>query len=699
MKRLLIAMLAASVLAVGVESGNDLFQKALILERSEGKLSEAIKVYQRIVEKYSSDRKLAAKALMQMAQCHEKLGRADARKAYERLLRQYADQNEVAAEARARLSALELAGGLSHPPGITLRKVWESRGEFDGSPSPDGRYFSFHDWGTGDLAVRDLATGQNRRLTNKGSWKDSEFAESSIISGDGRQIAYAWYNKEKFYELRVIGIDGSNPRIVYRDKEFGYWLEPWQWTADGKQILTALWRCEPDETRIALIPAAGGPARILPTRAKSPWDPSLSPDGRFLVYDSPTREGVGVSGFEIFLLFLEGGQEVPLVRLPYGGWYPFWMPDGKRVLFISDRTGTKGFWAIDVVEGKPQGIPRLLKDGVGRGVRPNGFTRQGAFYYTTNNSIADVYVTELDPAEVKMLRQPAPAAPRLVGSNSAPSWSPDGRRLAYYRRGDQEAKSPMLVILSVETGEEREVPVKLDQALDPVSWYPDGKSVLVSEWDSSKREQVAFYRVDTETGDHRLVRSSAGPGPVGALLSPDGKTIFFLTGGEPKLRGGVVARDIGTGQEREIARAPYLAGNGWGRAAVSPDGSFVAFRSPVDEHQWTALRIVSATGGELRELFRFRQSETNNKDGTAWTPDGRNILFVRCTGKDGIPELWRIPIAGGEPQRTGLSMESMGFVAPHPDGRRIAFDTGNRGGSPNELWVLENFLPALKPAP
>jgi len=704
MKRMLMVIIAVSAIAIGAESGHDLFQKALVLERTEGNLPEAIKLYRRIVERHSSDRMLAAKALMQMAQCQERLGHADARKSYEQLLRQYADQNEVATEARARLAALERAGGLSHPSGITLRKVWEGRGEFEGSPSPDGRHFSFHDWETGDLAVRDLVTGQNRRLTNKGSWnkgywKDSEFAASSVISGDGGQIAYAWHNKEKFYELRVVGIDGSNPRTVYRDKEFGYSLEPWQWTADGKQILTALWRREPDETRIALIPAAGGPARILPTRAKSPWDPSLSPDGRFLVYDSPTREGVGVSGFEIFLLFLEGGQEVPLVRLPYGGWYPFWMPDGKKVLFISGRTGSWGFWAIDVVEGKPQGIPRLLKDGVGRGVRPNGFTRQGAFYYSTNTSIADVYVTELDPAEGKMLRQPAPPAPRLVDSNSAPSWSPDGRYLAYYRGGSAYNEEPTtLVILSVETGEVRDVPVKLEPYLVHVHWFPDGKSILVGAWESSKHDSIGFYRVDIQTGDCRLVLSSPGPGIGHAELSPDGKTLFFFSLDEPKLRGGITSRDVESGKERELARVPYLAGTGWARLAASPDGRYLTFRSPVDEAQWTALRLLPAKGGELRELCRFPQSETEDFTELVWTPDGRNVLIVRRTGKDGIPELWRIPIAGGEPQRTGLSAESMGIVAPHPDGRRIAFDTGSPRGSPNELWVLENFLPALKSA-
>ena len=142
---------------------------------------------------------------------------------------------------------------------------------------------------------------------------------------------------------------------------------------------------------------------------------------------------------------------------------------------------------------------------------------------------------------------------------------------------------------------------------------------------------------------------------------------------------------------RELARVPYLAGTGWARLAMSPDGRYLAFRSPVDEAQWTALRLLPATGGELRELGRFLQSETEDVRELPWTPDGRNVLIVRRTGQDSMPELWRIPIAGGEPQRTGLSMESMGIVAPHPDGRRIAFESGNPSVEARELWVLENI--------
>ncbi len=673
------------------------FQEAHRKETIDGDLKAAIDLYRRALSEAGSNRTIAAQALVRLGECYEKLGDAEARKAYERVVRDFGDQKDLVETARVQLAAMGRAGRLGRPPGITLRKVWViERSWLEGSPSPDGRYHSFHEPETGDLALRDLITGQSRHLTNKGTWEESrEYAEASVISGDGKQIAYTWYNKEGFYELRVCGIDGSNPRTVYREKEFGRWLEPYQWTQDGRQILAIL-QGKPGGEELALIPAAGGPVRFLkPTRWW--WHANVSPDGRFLVYDAA---GENPDESDICLLSLESGQEVPLIRSPAQDSYPVWMPAGDKVLFVSDRTGTNGFWAIDVVEGKPRGVPQLLKDGVGRVIRPNGFTRRGDFYFSTITDIGEVYVTELDPVEGKMLRPPAPIAQRPAGPNLAPSWSPDGRWLAYYSRSLRNGQRALtLVILSVETGKARDVPVKLDLFRHPVhvSWFPDGKSILADAYDSPKRDRVAFYRVDVETGGHRLVRSSPGPGSIGALLSPDGKTLFYFTGGEPKLRGGLIARDLETGLEREIARVPYLAGFGWGGWAVSPDGRFLTFRSPVDERQWTALRLVLAAGGEVRELFRFRQSEAIGYDDIAWSPDGRNVLIVRRTGQDGIPELWRIPVAGGEPQRTELSVEGMGgLVAPHPDGRRIAFETGRRGVEANELWVLENIPAAAK---
>ena len=110
--------------------------------------------------------------------------------------------------------------------GVSLQQVWAGA-EVDlmGSVSPDGRYVTFVNWSTGDLGLRDLSNAQSRNLTNKGTWEENdEFAEFSIISPDGRQVAYAWFN-DGFYNLRLIGIEGvaggREPKVLYSNPELG----------------------------------------------------------------------------------------------------------------------------------------------------------------------------------------------------------------------------------------------------------------------------------------------------------------------------------------------------------------------------------------------------------------------------------------------------------------------------------------------
>ena len=104
-----VTMLALAVGVVIAQSGNDLFQQALVKERTEGNMAAAIALYQTIVEKHASDRALVARALVQMGQCYEKLGRNEALKAYERVVFEFGDQTESATTARARLAILDIA--------------------------------------------------------------------------------------------------------------------------------------------------------------------------------------------------------------------------------------------------------------------------------------------------------------------------------------------------------------------------------------------------------------------------------------------------------------------------------------------------------------------------------------------------------------------------------------------------------------
>ena len=97
---------------------------------------------------------------------------------------------------------------------------------------------------------------------------------------------------------------------------------------------------------------------------------------------------------------------------------------------------------------------------------------------------------------------------------------------------------------------------------------------------------------------------------------------------------------------------------------------------------------MPVTGGEPRELFVLKKEDFG---AIAWTPDGRQLLFVRRDFKGDKFELWRIPAEGGQPQRIGLVLHAMSQMSFHPDGQRIAFDAGQ---SKQEVWVMENFLQA-----
>ena len=152
----------------GQQTAEDLFQAGLHQEEVRGDLERAIQFYRQLVEEHGASRAIAARALLHLGQCYEKLGREEAVQTYQRLLEEYADQSEMAAEARARLRELgALAAGVSEEgeeSGIVFRQI-----KFEGleaSPfaklSPDGGkmvYVHFQEVGSRhSLRVRNLAS-------------------------------------------------------------------------------------------------------------------------------------------------------------------------------------------------------------------------------------------------------------------------------------------------------------------------------------------------------------------------------------------------------------------------------------------------------------------------------------------------------------------------------------------------------------
>ena len=575
--------------------------------------------------------------------------------------------------------------------GMVIRQVWAPALGTEGGVSPDGRYLSHVHWDTGNLALRDLNTGESRHLTNKGSWVDSnEFAQASRVSRDGKQVASAWFNGE-FYELLIVGLGWSKPRVLYANEEVFY-IQPAAWSPDGKHIL-AFFSKKDRTNQIVLVSSADGSVRVLKTLDwRYPRNMSLSPDGRYVVYDlrpeenSPRRD--------IFLLAVDGSREIPLIEYPTDDLSPVWAPDGKSILFGSDRSGAMGLWALQVVDGKPQGSPELIKSNMGR-FDPIGFTRQGSFYYSVQSGIPDVYTAKLDLGTGKFLAPATKVAQRFVGTNFAPDWSSDGKYLLYLSQRGQLAfgvGSRVLVIRSLESGKERILSPKLafHRRHSLPRWSPDGRSILVASRDSKGTQ--GCYRIHAQTGEVTSLvqrRPSKGGKVKRPAWSADGKAILFERGGN------LVVRDLENGQEKVLHSCDHI--HAW---ALSPDGRQVALTIPSkDQAKDGAPRVVNsnvlmvmpATGGEPRELFRVPASEEITA--VVWTPDGRQLLFARASGPLLKEEgLWRIPAEGGKPQMLALDLtaDQLSSLRFHPDGKRIAFTAGDHK---QEIWVMENFLP------
>jgi Tol biopolymer transport system component len=687
---LLCAALSAGYLAsqATYDKAEVVLQAAIKTETVDGDLRGAIEQYKKIAALPGAARATVATALLRMGQCHEKLGEADtreARKAYELVVREYADQAMVAAEARAKLAALGREAGSA--AGVTVRQVWAGGSWYRsyGVPFHDSNYLSFRTESE-DLAIRDLATGEIRQLTKHESVQESVY--TSIPSPDGKLVAYTW-DRDGGYEVRVVGVDGAEPRVLVSDPEVE-WLELTDWSPDGQGILTVLHRGD-RTSLLALVSVHDASLRILKDfHERVPMRPRYSPDGRYIAY--ALQQGPQPGEGDIFVLDLDGGREIPLVQHPANDVYPDWTPDGRRILFLSNRTGVTGAWWIPVAEGHPQGTPELVKPDLGEDLGPIGFTRNGSYYYGVHTEMSDVYIAELDLATGKLISAPSAATQRFVGSNSKPDWSPDGRRLLFFsKRGPGAWGARAFCVRTTESGDVRELPSKLDRMWG--RWSLDGRSVLGMAMHPT--EGIGLYRIDVQTGD--FVAVPRPPGHYGYLPVPSrgGKAIIYQGSVKEPKKYCVLLRDLETGQNEELYcftdPAHFVS-----RLTLSPDGGQLAFVMAEDtEHRSFVLKVISVEGGEARDVLRGVEIPFCEAP-IAWTPDGSSLLFLRQARLPGRKtELWLVSIRDGEIRPLELASEGMRDICLHPDGRHIAFTEEK---NKDEVWVLENILPAPRAA-
>jgi len=667
------------------DQGEVLLQTAIHKELVEGKLEEAVQIYKKILAGYASNRPVAAKALVQMGQCYEKLGSVEARKAYERVVREYADQPEPTKVARERLSALTGgAGGTTGRTEVAMRRIWVAGRDRPVSGSPDGRYVVFSASDSWDLWLRDLQSGEQRQITREASWVAWSFAPgSAAISPDGKRIAYGW-RAGTFGQLRLSALDGSSMRVLHSGQDGrNMHMNVPAWMPDGRRILTVSNSPKDQTYRRHMISLPNGAIRDIgqPETGDVNWG-RPSPDGRYIAY--------GLKG-DIFVYDTATEQDSVLVQNPAADNMVGWTPDGSGFLFLSDRSGTRDLYLLGIENGRPRGDPQLLRRDFGAAAWLY-LTRDGRLFRIENTGTKNSFVVPVDEQTGKLTGTPSPVDANYPEA-SWPEWSPDGK-LLYYQiyKGPPNDRTAVLFIRSEETGQTREVTPKPKLSY----WYrptlsPDGRRFAITG--TGQNMNFGVFAIDSESGDvSQLAKIPTANDPVdpGQNWSPDGKAIFYKVRSLEKSGGFVIRRkDLTTGEEKDVHRGVQTQ-----RAMkISPDGTRFVYTRADGRTKSYVLGILDLRSDKELEFWRVPEADSPSLEDPAWTPDGRHVLVARNL-KQGT-ELWRFPAAGGPGEKLHFFPESTWGLVMHPSGKRMAFTQSRTN---YELWVLENFLPTPQAA-
>jgi len=641
------------------QSAEQLYQAGLYAEEVEGDLQKAIQIYTQVIAKFGDKKEIAADAQLHIGLCYEKLGKTEAIKSYEQVLKNYAGQAKQVAAARERLAALQA----KEPSGQFSTKIFE--GELAAlclSLSPDGTKLALIQYEKGqNIAVYDLSSKKLDFVTRQGWAKQAYFA---CWSPDGKEIAFLQSSLDPAgpVEVAVSTLDGKI-RVLYRieSMEEGY-VVPFAWLADGSAILAGISH-ERMKGTLGLIPLSGGsfkPLHSVKVGAKTKFAQlaDASPDSRFIVFQDVDQQGK----HDLYIIGTDGTSLEVLSDHPADEGYPRWSPDGKHIVFLSQRHGIWALWGIPVKDGKPAGEPFFIKHGDHDLLN---WTKQG-LAYKENLMLQDIFTVAIDPDTLELIRKPQQIKYTPTGGNVCPSWSPDGKYLAFVAF-DQISGDQKIVIVSADEGEPQEFlnpgKSKASLAVHDLRWTPDGRSLSLSQ--SGEDEKFSLFQLDLETGEWKK-----WPIPVRTWTrtewSGDGKSFLYARHGFVHDEPGIIEHNLETGAERYVYRPEGKRGSVFRQLRFSRDYTKLVFTEDN-----ARIKLVDLETGEHRDVT------SEYRGALDLSPDSKHIISTGITNKLGYPTaMFMLSVSDGSARKLDLGFpKGTTFLSPtwSPDGKQIAF--------------------------
>jgi Tol biopolymer transport system component/predicted Ser/Thr protein kinase len=378
--------------------------------------------------------------------------------------------------------------------------------------------------------------------------------------------------------------------------------------------------------------------------------PSLSPDGKWLVYERILRPAP-----PDIVLRAVGGQTAINLTSDYPGadTQPAFSPDGEYIAFRSERNGGGLF----VMKRTGEAIRRLTTDGFNPSWSPDGKSIVFAGERVdgtpdTRQSTSPLSIVSVASGERRLL---------TAGDAVEPSWSPGGGRIAYWGLPKDGVQRDIWTI-GVDGGEP--VRVTNDAAIDwTPAWSPDGRFLYFS---SNRSGGFSLWRVaiDEATG--------FVSGPPSAVLIPRpgiGRINVGADGTSIALVSSVFESHIGAlafdaAQGTVGARRVVASSSAEARLpAVSRDGQRFAFYQTASNGQ-EDLWVGNVDGTGLRQLT----DDLAHDRGPRWSADGQTLLFM--SDRSGTYQSWRIRVDGSGLTQVTADPRIVAQPVWSPDGTR-----------------------------
>ena len=319
-------------------------------------------------------------------------------------------------------------------------------------------------------------------------------------------------------------------------------------------------------------------------------------------------------------------------------------PVGDAIAFVSIRTGDARIY----VSSGP-GTDRLITRGKGVHTQP-ALATDGRLAFTASLDGAPcIYLVNGDGTDQRRLT-------RTERLESSPSWSPDGKSVAFFSRarsgGDVDLRivdvtSEATVIVS---GDGRE------KGPNPPVWSGDGRRLAYIGLDSRGRNEVWVVNRDG-TGLREMSSNFEARGKADVSISPDGRQIVYVAG----LRGPfhIVLTDMESSQTFNLTEGMDAMHES---PRFSPDGRRIVFASTRDDEMLTRsdIFVMNVDGTGVRNLSRHPNEDFNPH----WTSDGRRVVFASL--RSGTSQLFEVDLDSGQTRRLTNNTSHDMDLALHP---------------------------------